>query len=146
MVGYFSEQARQLVASGHEVTVLELNPALSTRQAQLVVSPDPEVLKDCEVIYCTASTLINGSLESLLQDHAVNTRFELVGPSAGCCPDPLFAQHVDAIGGSLINDVLKTEKCIKNGEPWRKSVQKFSLEAADYPGIDTLLASCTRQI
>ena len=146
MVGYFSEQARQLVESGHEVAVLELNPALKTEKPQLTVSPDPAVLDNCQVIFCTASTLINGSLESLLQSQAAHTRFELVGPTAGCCPDPLFSHHVDAIGGSLIKDVLQTEKHILNGQPWRDSVQKFNLEASDYPGVDALLASCTKEI
>jgi len=145
MVGYFSEQARQLIRSGHQVAVLELNPALSTQQPQLTVSPDPAVLSDCQVIYCTASTLINGSLQGLLQGHAAGRRFELVGPSAGCCPDPLFSQHVDAIGGSLIEDVVQTEQRIQCGQPWRDSVQKFNLEAADYPGTDVLLESCSKE-
>jgi len=145
MVGYFSEQARQLVATGHELSVLELNPALSTRQPHLTVSANPAVLRDCQVIYCTASTLINGSLDSLLQNHAANTRFELVGPSAGCCPDPLFSRHVDVIGGSLIKDVIQTEECIISGQPWRQSVQKFSLEAADYPGTQALLESGSKE-
>ncbi len=144
MVGYFREQARQLVARGYTVHVLEINQAIVAdvcreQPGGISASADPESLRQCDIVYCTASTLINGTLDSLLQALDTNLHIELVGPSAGCFPDPLFERGINVIGGSLITDINTAIDRIKQGKPWRNSVRKCTLEKGDYPGLPALL-------
>lgn len=147
MVGYFRQQVESLRAQGNRVVVLELNPAFHTEQPDLHVSNDIASLDSCERIYCTASTLINNTLEGLLEHFsalALPPHIEVVGPSAGCFPDVLFKRGATVVGGSLITDTEKTCERIRLGEPWLDAARKFSLSKDEYPGIDKLLQSASR--
>lgn len=146
MVGYFREQARQLVSQGFRVVVLEINEAivaevLNQQPPGITASADPASLKQCDVIYCTASTLINGTVETLLHSLDTELRIELVGPSAGCFPDPLFERGIDVIGGSLVVDTAPVIERVRQGKPWRDSVRKCTLTSATYPGFEALVKS-----
>ena len=146
MIGYFREQARQLVASGNTVCVLEINEKIvdevhQHQPAGISASTNPASLSQCDVIFCTASTLINGTLDSLLDSLDNNIPIELVGPSAGCFPDPLFKRGISDIGGSLVTDIDTVIDRIRSGQPWRDSVRKYTLTKDSYPGIKKLISA-----
>jgi len=142
MVGFFRQQIDTLLKNGHKVVVLELNDEFHTRTDQLLVTNDIETLRSCDTVFCTASTLINGTLESLLQSfHELkpDMQVEVVGPSAGCFPDALFARGVSVIGGSLVDDCDNVREKVRDGEPWLQAVSKFTLRPQDYPGQAALI-------
>ncbi len=142
MVGFFRQQVEALRAQGFRVVVLELNPAFHTEQPDLLVSNELTSLDSCERIFCTASTLINNTLERLLAHFSALTsppHIEVVGPSAGCFPDVLFNRGATIVGGSVITDTEKTCERIRQGKPWLDAARKFSLSKEEYPGIDNLL-------
>jgi uncharacterized protein (DUF4213/DUF364 family) len=75
--------------------------------------------------------------------------FAMVGPSAGCLPDALFARGVTLLGGSWIIDRKGFLDALKRGESRSEYSDKFALTRDDYPGFDALLdracgASMTR--
>jgi hypothetical protein len=99
MVGLFPSLARRIRAQGIPLTVLELRPEKVTREAEFEVTLDPERLRGCTRILCTASTLINGTLDSVMESVTHAQHVALIGPSASCFPDPLFARGIHAVGG-----------------------------------------------
>ena len=91
MVGYF-RLARRIAEVGAELVVIELDPALAGQQEGYRVTLDAAELGDCAKVLCTSSVLINGSIERMLEAAPRARHFALIGPGAGCLPDPLFAQ------------------------------------------------------
>jgi len=144
MVGFFPPLVRQARDAGVELTVLELKEELVQRAPGLEVTLDPTRLAGCAEVVCTSTTLLNGSLEGLL-DHARGCReFVLLGPSAGCPPDPLFARGVTATGGAWVTDPDALFARAERGERWGDATRKFSLRRGAWPGLEALLRRAAR--
>lgn len=140
MVGYFGPLIERFLARGYRITVVEKKPERVPIGLGIAVSTDPAVLAGCDYIICTASTLINNSLEEILGKVSDSSIVNLMGPSASCLPDPLFARGIDLVGGILIDDPECLRHALKSGEPWGHCGKKYRLSAAGYPGFETLLA------
>jgi len=132
MVGLFPSLSKAL-------TVLELRADKVQRDGNFEVTLDPTALRDCNHILCTASTLINGTLDTVLGQVAGAGHVALIGPSASCFPDPLFARGIHVLGGATVLDADELAARLANGEPWGDSVRRYAIDATDYPGLDTLL-------
>jgi uncharacterized protein (DUF4213/DUF364 family) len=69
--------------------------------------------------------------------------FAMVGPSAGCLPDALFARGVTLLGGSWVEDRAAFIDGLKSGDKdnrkGRKSTSKFALTKEGWPGFEVLL-------
>lgn len=147
MVGYFGPVVNRFKAAGHKLTVLELDESLFTESANFVITGDAERMSECTHIICSASTLINQTLEPLLQSigkpisgSSGHSKFiELVGPTCGCFPDPLFELGIDQVGGSAVSELDATMAKIRNTDPWQDSVRKYTLTKDSYPGTSQLL-------
>jgi uncharacterized protein (DUF4213/DUF364 family) len=139
MVGYFRPLVDRLTAQGCSVQVLELSPERVENREGVSCCSDPSELGGCDRVLCTASALINNSLEGLLAVLPRRVRIELVGPSGSGLPDPLFARGVSAVGGSLFNSQKKLIQHLDRGEPWGSVAHKYQLDAISYPGLSTLL-------
>jgi hypothetical protein len=66
--------------------------------------------------------------------------FAMIGPSAGCLPDALFARGVTLVGGSWINDRDGFTAALRSGESLGDYASKFALTVDSYPGFDALLS------
>ena len=145
MVGYFPPLVRRAREAGVPLLVLELKSELVQESPGLTVTLDPARLAECTRVVCTSTTLLNRSLEALLA-HARGCReFALVGPSAGCVPDPLFARGVTAIGGAWIRDPALLIGRMERGERWGDATAKSSLRRdAGWPGLEALLERSAR--
>jgi uncharacterized protein len=97
LVGHFPF-ADRLRAEAGRLDVLELNP----REGDLPAAQAPRVVPRADVVAITASTLVNGTLESLL-DLARGKVVILIGPTSPFSP-ALFARGVSAICGSVVVD------------------------------------------
>lgn len=145
MIGFFPPLVRRAREQGISLTVLELRPDLVQEVEGLAVTLDPARLAECTAVVCTSAALLNDSLESLLH-HAHHCReFVVVGPSAGCVPDPLFRRGVTGIGGTWVTDLARLLDRVARGERWDDATRKFSLRNdRAWPGIDELLRSAAR--
>ena len=138
MVGYFPSLARRLRDLGIRVTVVEKKEKFLGRDGSVEIVPDPDALRGCNKVLCTASTLLNDSIEGILDYATGADHIVIVGPTAGFFPDPLFVRGVTAMGGTAILDVnAAIDRLVKN-EPLGNSVRKFLIRCTDYPGTETL--------
>jgi len=132
MVGYFPPLLKQVTASGARLTVLELRADLVGERDGYTVTTDPEALRTCDKLLSTSTVLMNHSLEAVLAHCQHAKAIALIGPSAGCLPDALFARGVTAIGGTWITAPAALIAALKSGAPWSAHARKFVLTAADW--------------
>jgi uncharacterized protein (DUF4213/DUF364 family) len=104
MVGFFPPLVRRARAEGIPLTVLELKAELVQEAPGLTVTLDPARLAECSKIVCTSTVLLNDALDGLLAHARGCGEFVVIGPSAGCVPDALFARGVTAVGGAWVSD------------------------------------------
>ena len=139
MIGYFGPLIERLLDNGIEVLVLEKNPARVEPQAGVIVSEKVKDLATCQHILCTASTLINNTLDEVLQHSTQAKSFSLIGPSGSSLPDILFKHGVNAVGGFHFSDIPALKQALKNQESWGHTGNKYQLTPDNYPGVETLL-------
>jgi uncharacterized protein (DUF4213/DUF364 family) len=139
MVGHFSSLIGQARSLGVPVTVLELRPELVREEPGLVVTLDAQRLAGCNKIVSTSTLLLNDTFEQVSALWRGAEAVAIVGPSAGCPPDPLFAAGVGAVGTAWVADAPAFLAHVAAGEKWGASARKVTLTRAGYPGIDALL-------
>lgn len=139
MVGYFCPLVEKLTAQGCKVMVLERAPERVAGAEGVSVTGDPRDLRDCARVLCTASTLINNSLDEILAGAGREKVVELIGPSGSGLPDPLLARGVASIGGVSFDDREQLLAHLTRGESWGAAGRKYQLDAASYPGLEGLL-------
>jgi hypothetical protein len=141
MVGYFCPIIDRLVEAGIEVLVIEQQPGRVPRRPHVELSEDLEALAPCRLVYCTASTLVNDSLEQVL-DCCVNAEsVELIGPSGSGLPDVLFEHGIHAVGGVSFEDATTLREVLARRESWGSVGHKYELTPSNYPGFESLLAT-----
>jgi len=133
MVGYFGPTVAHLGRLNIPVTIIELDKNLHHRTELVTVTGDVSALQATDHIICTASTLLNGTLQGLLDEYADGRFFELVGPTCGCFAEPLLARGVDQMGGSRVVDVDAACGRIEHGKSWGLAVEKYMLNSGNYP-------------
>lgn len=140
MIGLFRPLLGRILASGARLTVVELRAELAGDDAGYRVTLDAGELAACSKVVSTSTLLLNDTLDRML-DHCRNARwFAMVGPSAGCLPDALFARGVTLQGGSWVKDRQGFVDALLRGETRSEFAGKFALTADSYPGFNTLLA------
>jgi len=140
MVGHFTPLIEQARALGIPVTVLELKPELVREEPGLVVTLDARRLAGCNKIVSTSTLLLNDTFEAVSAAWRGAAAVAVVGPSAGCPPDPLFAAGVSAVGTAWIADADAFLDRVAAGEKWGATSRKVTLTPQQYPGLDALLA------
>jgi uncharacterized protein len=139
MIGLFPHLVRQVLATGAGLTVLELRADLAGPRDGWHVTLDADELAGCNKILSTSTVLLNDTLDEMLDRCRHAERVALIGPGAGCLPDPLFARGVTLLGGSWIVDPAAFKSALGAGRPWGSFTRKSVLGAQDYPGVDKLL-------
>ena len=139
MVGYFPSLVKRLRNNGIRLTVIEKKPQFHKQQENFLVSADPQTLEGCTKVMITASTLLNNSLDALLDYTRQAQRRVMIGPTAGFFPDPLFARGISAIGGSEIRNPEQARKRLSANQGLGGSTRKYLLAAPEYPGLDRLV-------
>ncbi len=139
MVGYFPSLVRRLTAEGIRVTVIEKKTHLLKQENNLVMSSDPAALKSCSRVLSTASTLLNDTIDEILAHCGNADVINVIGPTAGFIPDPLFQAGVSAVGGSQIVDVDLAIERISQKLGLASAARKYLLKREDYPGFSRLI-------
>lgn len=135
MVGLFSPLLKQVTAAGAQLTVIELNPDYAGHYDGYRVTLDAAELEACSKVLSTSTILLNHTVDAMLAHCRRAERIVLIGPSAGCLPDPLFARGVTVVGGSWVTDRAGFIDALRRGDSWSMFAYKFALSAADWPGL-----------
>jgi uncharacterized protein (DUF4213/DUF364 family) len=142
MIGNFPSLVRQARSAGLAVTVIERKAHMVMRDAQVEITLDPAALRACNKVVCTAAVLLNDSLDAMLPFCRDASQLAMVGPTAGCFPEPLFARGVGVVGGTLITDASAARARLAYGEKLGDAARRYQLTPADYPGTAALLTIC----
>lgn len=140
IVGYFCPVIDRLVESGSQVLVLEQQPERVPERENVRLTTSPADLAACEQVLCTASVLINDTLDDLLAVCAHGVRFQLIGPTGSGLPDALFARGLESVGGILFDDPVLLRQVLARRESWGSAGRKYEIRADDYPGVERLIA------
>ncbi len=141
MVGYFCPVIDRLVEKGVEVLVIEQQPGRVPRREHVRLSEDLGALANCRLVYCTASTLINDSLEKVLKCCANADAVDLIGPTGSGLPDVLFEYGIHAVGGVSFGDAEALREVRARRESWGPAGSKYELTTVNYPGAEALLTA-----
>lgn len=140
MIGLFTPLIARILAAGAQLTVVELNPELAGERDGYRVTLDPEELAECTQVVSTSTLLINDTLDRMLGACRSARHFALIGPSAGCLPDELFARGVTFLGGSWVEKPAEFIAALASCEARGASARKYALTPVNYPGFENLLA------
>lgn len=140
MIGLFMPLIPTIERSGARLTVLELKHALVREAANFRVTLDPTELASCEKVVSTCTIMLNDTLDDVLAACQNARRFAIIGPTASCAPDPLFARGVGALGGRRVSDRERFLEAFCSGEKWGAYANKYVLAREGYPGIEQLMA------
>jgi uncharacterized protein (DUF4213/DUF364 family) len=132
MVGFFPPLVRQIADTGARLTVVELRADLAGAHPGFEMTLDPAALQACPQVLMTSTVLLNDSLDPSWRTAAARA-VAMVGPGAGCLPQPLFARGVTLLGGSWVRDVPAMLAALREGTSWSPSAYKFALAPSDLP-------------
>ncbi|MBK9019383.1 MAG: hypothetical protein IPL72_05035 [Sulfuritalea sp.] len=140
MIGLFRPLLGRILSSGARLTVVELKAELAGSAEGYRVTLDADELATCDKVVSTSTLLLNDTLDRMLGCCRNAKWFAMVGPSAGCLPDALFARGVTLLGGSWIIDRRGFLDALRRGESRSEYADKFALTRDDYPGFNALLS------
>ncbi len=102
VVGAFVPFLKSLKRAHQRFTVLEMDSATLKPDELPYFRPAEEagsVVPDADVVLITGTTLLNNTLENLLELCRPQARVVLVGPTVGLVPDAFLRRGVDVLGG-----------------------------------------------
>ena len=146
MIGFFPPLVPRVRELGLPLTVVELRAELVKEESGLTVTLDPKRLAGCNKIVSTSTVLLNDTLEEILGYCRHAEALALIGPSASCFPDPLFARGVTTMGGYWVLDPTLFMGRAAALEPWGEAGRKSSVQRAAYPGTKALLSEAGRRV
>lgn len=114
IVGHFPFVDKVRAAAGR-CSVLELNP----QAGDLPASEAPRVIPEADVVAITGMTLVNGTFESLAALCRPDAYVLLLGATAPLVP-LLFDYGVDAISGTVIDDIPLAAAAVSQGANFRQ--------------------------
>lgn len=145
MVGLFPPLIDRILGTGARLTVAELRPELAADNGRYRVTLDIGELASCNKVISTSTILLNDTIDAVLAACRNASYFAIIGPTAGCVPDPLFARGVELIGGTRVVDAAGFREAMRCGQPWGRHARKYCIRSAEYPGLDALVARLPRR-
>jgi len=107
IVGAFQSYIRKISAAGSRLNVLEMNrEALNEEQRKYFVPAGDyaTVIPESDIVIITGQTLVNDTIDNLLNSVADGTGVVVTGPSGSIIPDILFRNNVSIVGATRITD------------------------------------------
>lgn len=145
MVGLFPPLVKRVLETGATLTVVELREDLAGAREGWHVTLDAAELRGCNKVLSTSTVLLNDTLDDLLAHCRGAERVSLIGPGAGCLPDPLFERGVTLLGGSWIVDAAGFKAALAAGSSWSGHARKTAIARDAWPGVAALLARASVQ-
>jgi len=101
VVGYIGPVIRGLAGRVRELLILERNPR--RRGQALPDTSAPRVLRRATKVIVTGATLINDTLDIILEHSADAETVALVGATASLHPEPLFREGISVVAGFRVH-------------------------------------------
>lgn len=124
MVGFFPPLVKPVTERGARLTVVELRADLAGSHPGFEVTLDPAALRACDKVLMTSTVLLNDTLDAVLAHCQQARAVVMIGPGAGCLPEPLFERGVTALGGTWITDRAGFIAALRSGAPWGRFARK----------------------
>ena len=134
MVGFF-RPLLDLMPDEASLTIIEQNPRFLCEVGRFTVTLDLSHLKACNPVFITALTLLNGSLDEVLTHCSTSAQIAVIGPTASCLPEPLFARGVEAVGSARVVRLAHFREKLLKGQPWAETVAKYSIHRDQYHSV-----------
>ncbi len=118
LVGALVPYIRMLREKDCAFSILERTPeTLKGDELNYYVPPEraSEALSRTTAVIATGATLVNGSVDQLLEWTPRETKVIIVGPTASMLPDALFQRGVDVLGGVRVTDPGAVMQIISEG-------------------------------
>lgn len=124
MVGRFPPLVARLEQSGAALSILEKEP---DRGGILDPSEQQRCLRDCTVAIITATTILNGTIEQVLDNLGSPRHVAVLGPSTPLCPEAFRDTPVNHLGGSIVKDPEQVMRIVSEagGTPAMRPYLKF---------------------
>ncbi|MBU1106626.1 MAG: DUF364 domain-containing protein [Candidatus Riflebacteria bacterium] len=112
MIGYFAPVVPTIKASGCRFEVVELDP-----EKPDVISPDQgfKSLAECDIAIITATSIINGTCDNLLEALKRNRGAVILGPSTPMCPEAFAGTRITQLSGSYVVNPDQVKTIISEG-------------------------------
>jgi uncharacterized protein (DUF4213/DUF364 family) len=107
VIGALVPYIRMLKQRGKPFVILEKDTrTLKPDEMQYYRPPDKawQSIKDADLVIITGTTLINNTLEAILDRMNEGAQAVLVGPTASMLPEAFFSRGVNAVGGIIVTD------------------------------------------
>jgi uncharacterized protein len=112
MVGLFRPLVPRIEQTGAKLTILENNKALPH---VVRFKNRGDILKTCTVAIITATSLLNNTLETILNELGNPRWVSILGPSTPVCRDIFLGTPVTHLGGSVVMDQPKVLQIVSEG-------------------------------
>lgn len=112
MVGYFGPLVGRIKKTGANLSIIERDPA---RVEIIDDRTKDEILGKCTVAVITATSILNDTLEEILNKLGNSRHVVILGPSTPMCRDVFQGTPVTHLGGSAILDIRKIMQIISEG-------------------------------
>jgi uncharacterized protein len=112
MVGFFRPLVPRIEKTGAQLTVLEKNDALPDI---LSFKSRGNVLKTCTVAIITATSILNNTVETILNDLGNPRWVSILGPSTPVCREIFAGTPVTHVGGSVVMDRQRVMQIVSEG-------------------------------
>lgn len=136
VVGALEPYLRWLKTRGKPFAVLEMDPtALKEDELPFYRHADewPEVVPRADLLIITGTTLINDTVQHLLESARPEASTIIVGPTASMLPSAFFARGVHTVGGVLVHDPDTLMRLVAEGGSgyhfFRQAVDKIVLRS-----------------
>jgi len=113
MVGFFRPLAEKIERRGIPLSILERDARRGT--GILDEREQKRTLAEGTVAIITAMTLVNGTLQEILDRLGTPRHVAILGPSTPACPEIFQNTAVNHLGGSVIQDREKIRTIISHG-------------------------------
>ncbi len=122
MVGMFHPLVKKIRGTGAVLSILE---RIAGRGGLVEKADQVKALESCTIAIITATTIINGSIESVLGRLSRPRHVAVLGPSTPMLPSAFVGTLVNHLGGSMITD--------------KKAVMRIISEAGGTPAMRPFL-------
>ncbi len=112
MVGFFPPLPKKIEDRGARLTIIERDPR---KAAPLGKKEQTEIMRTCSVAIITATTILNGTIEGVLNDLGKARHSALLGPSTPLIPEVFRDTPVNHLGGALVSDSAEVMRIISEG-------------------------------
>lgn len=112
MVGFFPPVVKKIQDRGVPLAVIERNPL---KAVPLGEAEKKRALQDCSVAIITATSILNDTLEDILNDLGTPRHVALLGPSTPMLRSVFETTKINHLGGALVADTARVLQVISEG-------------------------------